>query len=192
MKAHILPAIKLTIVCILFFVGAYTLLVWGIGQLVAPNNGKGETIQYNNSVDNLHYGFVNIGQSFTADKYFWSRPSAVGYNAAGSGATNKGPTNEEYLAQVQARIDTFLVHNPEVMKSDIPVEMVTASGSGLDPHISPKAALIQVARIARARNIPEDKIIALVNKHTEKPLLGMLGPSRVNVLELNISLDNLK
>jgi K+-transporting ATPase ATPase C chain len=192
MKAHILPAIKLTIVCILFFVGAYTLLVWGIGQLVAPNNGKGETINYNNSVDNPHYGFANIGQSFTSDKYFWSRPSAAGYNAAGSGASNKGPSNEEYLAQVQARIDTFLVHNPEVMKSDIPVEMVTASGSGLDPHISPKAALIQVARIARARNIPEDKIIALVNKHTEKPLLGMLGPSRVNVLELNISLDNLK
>jgi K+-transporting ATPase ATPase C chain len=79
-----------------------------------------------------------------------------------------------------------------VNKSDIPVEMVTASGSGLDPHISPKAALIQVARIAKARNIPEDKIIALVNKHTEKPLLGMLGPSRVNVLKLNISLDNLK
>lgn len=192
MKAHLLPAIKLTLVCILFFVGAYTLFIWGIGQLIAPNNGKGETIKYTDSVDNLQYGFVNIGQSFNNDKYFWSRPSAVGYNAAGSGASNKGPTNEEYLAQVQARIDTFLLHNPEVNKSDIPVEMVTASGSGLDPHISPKAAMIQVARIAKVRNIPEDKIIALVNKHTEKPLLGLFGPSRVNVLKLNISLDNLR
>jgi K+-transporting ATPase ATPase C chain len=192
MKSHIIPAIKLTLVCILVFVGAYTLVVWGIGQFIAPNHGKGETINYMNSKNNLKYGFVNIGQSFTANKYFWSRPSAVGYNAAGSGGSNKGPTNKEYLTQVQARIDTFLVHNPSVKKSDIPVEMVTASGSGLDPHISPKAAMIQVARIAKVRNMPKDKIIALVNEHTEKPLLGILGPSKVNVLKLNISLDNLK
>jgi len=192
MKSHIIPAIKLTLVCILVFVGAYTLLVWGIGQLIAPNHGKGETINYVNSLKNNKYGFVNIGQLFTADKYFWSRPSAVGYNAAGSAGSNKGPTNEEYLAQVQGRIDTFLVHNPSVKKSDIPVEMVTASGSGLDPHISPKAAMIQVSRIAKVRNIPEDKIIALIREHTEKPLLGMFGPSQINVLKLNLSLDNIK
>jgi len=192
MKSHIIPALKLTLVCILVFVGVYTLLVWGIGQLIAPNHGKGETINYMNSTKNSKYGFVNIGQLFTADKYFWSRPSAVGYNAAGSGGSNKGPTNKEYLAQVQGRIDTFLVHNPSVKKSDIPVEMVTASGSGLDPHISPKAAMIQVPRIAKVRNIPEDKIIALIREQTEKPLLRMFGPSRINVLELNIALDNLK
>jgi K+-transporting ATPase ATPase C chain len=192
MKSHIIPAIKLTLVCILVFVGAYTIVVWGIGQLIAPNHGNGETINYLKSTNNSKYGFVNIGQTFTADKYFWSRPSAVGYNAAGSGGSNKGPTNKEYLTQVQARIDTFLVHNPSVKKSDIPVEMVTASGSGLDPHISPNSAMIQIARIAKVRNLPEDKIIALVNEHTEKPLLGIFGPSKVNVLKLNISLDNLR
>jgi len=192
MKSHIIPAIKLTLVCILVFVVAYTLVVWGIGQFIAPNHGKGETINYVNSTKNVKYGFVNIGQSFTTDKYFWSRPSAVGYNAAGSGGSNKGPTNKEYLAQVQARIDTFMVHNPSVKKSDIPVEMVTASGSGLDPHISPVAAMIQVARIAKVRNIPEEELKKLVNNHIEKPLLGMFGPARINVLKLNISLDNLR
>jgi K+-transporting ATPase ATPase C chain len=192
MKSHIIPAIKLTLICILVFVGAYTLLVWGIGQLIAPNHGKGETINYVNSSNNSRYGFVNIGQLFTADKYFWSRPSAVGYNAAGSGGSNKGPTNKEYLAQVQGRIDTFMVHNPSVNKSDILVEMVTASGSGLDPHISPKSAMIQVARIAKVRNIPEDQIIELIKVHTEKPLLGMFGPAQINVLKLNLSLDNIK
>ena len=192
MKKHILPAIKLTIVCILFFVVAYTLVVWGIGQLVAPNNGKGEIINYNSSKDNTKYGFVNIGQSFTLDKYFWSRPSAVGYNAAGSGASNKGATNKEYLAQVQARIDTFLLHNPTVKKSEIPVEMVTASGSGLDPHISPESALIQVKRIAKIRNISEEKLTNFVKSFIQKPFLGFFGTSTVNVLKLNIALDNLK
>ena len=192
MKSHIIPAIKLTLVCILVFVGAYTIVVWGIGQLIAPNHGKGETINYMNSKNTGKYGFVNIGQSFTANKYFWSRPSAVGYNAAGSGGSNKGPTNKEYLTQVQARIDTFLVHNPSVKKSDIPVEMVTASGSGLDPHISPKAAMIQVPRIAKVRNIPKDQIILLIKEHTEKPLLGLFGPSQINVLKLNLALDNVK
>jgi len=192
MKSNIIPALKLTLVCILVFVGAYTIVVWGIGQLIAPNHGKGETIHYLKSTNNSKYGFANIGQSFTADKYFWSRPSAVKYDATGSGGSNKGPTNKEYLLQVQARIDTFLVHNPGVKKSEIPVEMITASGSGLDPHISPVAAMIQVPRIAKVRNIPEEDLKKLVNNHIEKPLLGMFGPSRINVLELNIALDNLK
>jgi K+-transporting ATPase ATPase C chain len=192
MKSHIIPAIKLTLVCILVFAGIYTLVVWGIGQVIAPNHGKGETVNYGNSGKAGKYGFANIGQSFTADKYFWSRPSAIGYNAAGSGGSNKGPTNKEYLTQVQGRIDTFIVHNPSVKKSDIPVEMVTASGSGLDPHISPASAMIQVARIAKVRNIPEEELKKLVNNHIEKPLLGMFGPVRINVLKLNIALDNLK
>ena len=190
MKSNLLPAIKLTLICIIVFSGAYTVIVWGIGQVIAPNNDKGEIVNY--SSDKTKYGFANIGQSFTADNYFWSRPSAVGYNAAGSGASNKGPTNADYLAQVQARIDTFMVHNPDVNKSDIPVEMITASGSGLDPHISPKAAAIQVARISKQRNISEEVLNRLIEQHIEKPLFGLFGPSHVNVLKLNIQLDNLK
>jgi K+-transporting ATPase ATPase C chain len=138
------------------------------------------------------YGYANIGQAFTADQYFWSRPSAVGYNASGSGASNKGATNADYLAQVQDRIDSFMVHNPSIKKSHIPVELVTASGSGLDPHISPKAALVQVPRIASVRNLSEDVIRALVTEYTEQPQLGMFGPSQVNVLKINIALDQLK
>jgi K+-transporting ATPase ATPase C chain len=190
MKTHLLPALKLTLVCIVFFVGVYTLVVWGIGQVIAPNHGKGETVNYGSS--NANYGFANIGQSFTHDNYFWSRPSAAGYNAASSGGSNKGPTNPDYLAQVKATIDTFMIHNPGINKSDIPVEMVTASGSGLDPDISPAGAYIQVQRIAKIRNVPVDKINKLVEDHIEKPLLGMFGPEKVNVLKLNIALDNLK
>src|ERR1700675_1225727 len=118
MKEHILPAIRLTIVSILFFCGVYTIFILGIAQ-AAPSNGKGETVTVNGKV----VGYKLIGQKFTDDKYFWSRPSAVDYNAAGSGGSNKGPTNPDYLAQVQARIDTFLVHNPSVKKSDIPSEL---------------------------------------------------------------------
>lgn len=192
MKSHIFPAIKLTLISIFFFAGVYTLVVWGLGQVIAPNDGKGEVVNYTTAGGVAAYGFANIGQNFTMDQYFWSRPSAVGYNAAGSGASNKGATNEEYLAQVQARIDTFLVHNPTIKKSDIPVEMVTASGSGLDPHISPKGAMVQVPRIASIRNLPEDKIKTLIAEHTEHPLWGIFGPSQVNVLKINIALDQLK
>lgn len=115
----------------------------------------------------------------------------VDYNAAGSGASNKGPSNEEYLAVVQARIDTFLVHNPEVSKSEIPVELVTASASGLDPHISPKAARVQVKRIAAARNLPADQLEALISEQIEQPFLGVMGPEKINVLKLNLELDAL-
>ncbi len=135
-------------------------------------------------------GYAAIGQKFTDDKYFWSRPSAVDYNAAGSGGSNKGPTNPDYLKQVQDRIDTFLAHNPGVRKEEIPAELVTASGSGQDPDLSPAAAKIQVKRIAAIRKIDESKLYALVDQHTEGPLLGFLGPSKVNVLKLNIALDH--
>ncbi len=191
MKTHLFPALKLTLVCILIFAGGYTLVVWGMGQLIAPNHAKGETINYGDATNTSQNGFTNIGQSFTADSYFWSRPSTVGYNAAGSGASNKGASNEEYLALVSARMDTFLVHNPSVKKSDIPVELVTASGSGLDPHLSQKAALVQIPRIAKARNVSEMAIVKLVNDHMEMPLLGCFGPSQVNVLKLNIALNHI-
>ena len=192
MKNHILPALKLTLVCILFFAGAYTLVVWGIGQVVAPNHGKGETLTYKDAKGNEKYGFLNIGQSFTDDKYFWSRPSACGYKADASGGSNKAPSNEDYLKSVSAAVDTFMLKNPGINKADIPVEMVTASGSGLDPDISPKSASIQILRIAKIRNIPQDKLTDLVAQYTEHPLLGMFGPCKINVLKLNIALDNLK
>ena len=169
MKNHILPAILLTLCCIFFFSGVYTLAVWGIAQF-ASNQGKGEIIAYNK--DNpSKYGFANVGQSFTNDNYFWSRPSAVGYNAAGSAGSNKGPSNPDYLLQVQAHIDTFLIHNPGVEKAKIPADLITASGSGLDPHISLQAARVQIPRIAKLRGISVEKAAALVSDFTEEPLL---------------------
>lgn len=186
MKQHILPALKLTLVCVLFFCGVYTLLIWVIAQ-AAPSKGEGETITVNGKV----VGYALIGQSFTQDKYFWSRPSAVAYNAAGSGGSNKGPSNPDYLKDVQSRIDTFLVHDPFIKKEEIPSELVTASGSGQDPDLSPKGAYVQVARIAKARSISENKVKELVDQHIEKPLLGLLGTEKINVLKLNIDLDKL-
>jgi K+-transporting ATPase ATPase C chain len=186
MKANILPAIKLTLICLVFFSGIYTLTIFGIAQL-APNKGKGEIILHNGKTF-----YSNIGQSFTDDKYFSSRPSAVAYNAAGSGGSNKGPSNPDYLAQVQERIETFIVHNPGIDKSEIPADLITASGSGLDPHVSVQAATVQVKRIAKIRGIYEANIHQLIISNTENPLLGMFGTERINVLKLNISLDNLK
>ena len=174
----------MTLLCLGFFCIVYPVAIWGVAQL-APGHGKGETIEKDGRV----VGFANVGQKFTEDRYFNSRPSAVTYNAAGSGGSNKGPSNPDYLAQVQARIDTFLVHNPTVKKSDIPVELMTASGSGLDPHLSRQAALVQVPRIAKIRNIPAQKVESLIAEHTEKPLLGLFGTETVNMLQLNLALD---
>jgi len=187
MKQHILPALKLTLACIVFFCGIYTMVILGIAQLV-PNRGLGEAVSRNGRI----VGYALEGQAFSQDKYFWSRPSAVGYNAAGSGGSNKGPFDTAYLSSVQTRIDTFLVHNPGIKKEEIPSELVTASGSGLDPDLSPAGALVQVKRIAAVRGISEKKLCELVAQHTEDPLLGLLGPARVNVLKLNIALDSLK
>lgn len=186
MKTHIVPALSLTVALFVLTVVIYPVIVWGVAQF-ASGKGRGETISVNGKV----VGFANVGQRFTADHYFWSRPSAVEYNAAGSGGSNKGPSNPEYLAQVQARIDTFLVHNPTVPPSAVPSELVTASGSGLDPDLSPQGAEVQVARIAKARNLPEEKVKELVKIHTEGPFLGLFGPSKVNILALNIALDQM-
>jgi len=187
MKQNILPAIRLTVVCMVFFMGTYSLVIWLPAQ-AAPGKGRGETVSVNDKV----VGWKLLAQKFTDDKYFWSRPSAVDYNAAGSGGSNKGPTNPDYLKQVRDRIDTFLVHNPGVQRKEIPSDLVTASGAGLDPHISVQGVFVQVKRIASVRNLPEDKVKALVNQHIEKPILGLFGTERVNVLELNIVLDQLK
>lgn len=185
MKSYIFQAIKLTLICLLFFSGIYTLFIFGIAQF-SPGKGKGEKIIHNGKSF-----YTNIAQNFSEDKYFSSRPSAVGYNAAGSGGSNKGPSNPDYLAEVQARIDTFLIHNPDIKKSEIPSDLVTASGAGLDPHISVQAANVQVKRISKIRKIQEDKLKQLVKENTEKPLLGLLGTEKINVLKLNIALDNL-
>ncbi|MBL0310494.1 MAG: K(+)-transporting ATPase subunit C [Bacteroidetes bacterium] len=186
MKSNILPAIKLTLLLLVFFCGIYTLVIYGISQF-ASNSGKGDIVTHNGKTY-----YSNIAQSFTDDNYFWSRPSAVAYNAAGSGGSNKGPSNPDYLAEVQSRIDTFLVHNPGIDKSEIPSDLVTASGSGLDPHISVQAAKVQVKRIAKIRGIAEAKIQELIILNTEKPLFGLFGTEHINVLKLNIALDNLK
>jgi potassium-transporting ATPase KdpC subunit len=187
MKQHIFPAIRLTLFCLIFFSGIYTLLIFGIAQF-APGRGEGETIALNGKV----IGYALEGQNFTRDKYFMSRPSAAGYNAAGSSGSNKGPTNPDYLKDVQSRIDSFLAHNKNIPKEEIPAELVTASGSGLDPDISPKGAYIQVQRIAAVRGVSAEKINSLINESIQKPLLGVFGTERVNVLKLNLALDNLK
>jgi len=187
MKENILPALRLTIACVIFFMGIYSLIILAGAQL-APGRGKGVTVISNDKV----VGWKLLGQKFTDDRYFWSRPSAVDYNAASSGASNKGPTNPDYLKQVQDRIDTFLLHNPGAKKEDIPSDMVTESGSGLDPHISLSAAYVQVTRIAKLRNLRTEQVKAVVDKHIEGPLMGLFGTSRVNVLDLNLALDNLK
>ena len=132
-----------------------------------------------------------LGQSFTKPDYFWGRPSAVGYNAAGSAGSNKGPSNADYLKEVSNRLDTILKYDPTIKRGEIPADMVTASGSGLDPNISEQGALIQIKRIAAYRKIDENKIAELVVQHTNGPFLGLFGPSSVNVLNLNLALDDL-
>ena len=187
MKKYLLPSLKITLVFIVICSVLYPLFIAAVAKL-APGGGKGVTVSVNGKV----VGYTNVGQKFTADKYFWSRPSAVDYNAAGSAGSNKGPTNTDYLKQVQDRIDTFIVHNPTVKKEAIPSELVTASGSGLDPDLSPEGAYIQVERIAKTRNLSVEKINALVAQQIQNPLLGLFGPKKVNVLQLNIQLDIIK
>ncbi|MDQ2864096.1 MAG: K(+)-transporting ATPase subunit C [Bacteroidota bacterium] len=187
MKKYLLTSLKLTVVMIIILAGLYPLLIAGVAKF-APGNGKGETLSVNGKV----VGYANIGQKFTDDKYFWSRPSAAGYNAAGSSGSNKGPTDSAYLATVHDRIDTFLVHNPGIKKEEIPSDMVTASGSGLDPDISVEGARIQVKRIAAVRHLDENNVTDLVTQNIHGPLAGLVGPSQINVLKLNIALDELK
>ncbi|MDX1912073.1 MAG: potassium-transporting ATPase subunit C [Saprospiraceae bacterium] len=185
MKNNIIPAIRLTLVFAVLFCGIYTISVWGIAQ-AAQGADKGQIALVNGQ--RYH---MTVGQAFSDERYFLGRPSAVDYNAAGSGGSNKGPSNPDYLAQVQARIDTFLVHNPGVQKSDLPSDLFTASGSGIDPHISLQAARVQVKRIARLRNLNETTLQQLVQQHTSTPLFGLFGTTTVHVLQLNLALDNL-
>lgn len=185
MKNHIVTAFRLTLV-MLAVTGIYLLIVYA-GSKVLPTKGAAEIITQNGQKF-----YANIGQEFKSEKYFHGRPSAVDYNAAGSAGSNKGPSNEEYLQTIQKRIDTLKMTHPGMGNAKVPVELVTASGSGLDPDISEEGALYQVKKIAQIRNISEEKLRDLVKNQTEKPFLGLLGPSKVNVLKLNIALDQLK
>ena len=182
-------AFRLTIVmCVLLSFG-YVAALWLFAKVAGPGKGNAETVELNGKV----VGAANVGQQFTKDIYFWGRPSCAGdgYDAANSCGSNKGPTNTEYLAEVETRIDTFLVHHPYLKRKDVPAEMVTASGSGLDPDITPQSARIQVKRVADARKINEHLVANLVEKSIERPLLGLFGPAKVNVLKLNVALDKL-
>lgn len=180
-------SVKITIAFCVFFSVCYILVLWIFAQFASPNKGNADVLTLNGKV----VGAANVGQMFTEDIYFWGRPSNAGdgYDATSSSGSNKGPTNEEYLADVEARVDTFLVHHPYLTRMDVPAEMVTASGSGLDPHITPACAFVQVKRVADARGMDEAKVKAIVEQTIEEPLLGLFGTEKVNVLKLNIALE---
>ena len=187
MISTLFKSFKLTIAFSLLFSICYIFVLWIFAQVAGPNKGNAEVLELNGKVG----GAANVGQNFTEDIYFWGRPSCAGdgYDASSSAGSNKGPSNKEYLSEVKARIDTFLVHHPYLTREEVPAEMVTASASGLDPDISPKAAYAQVQRVAQARGLSPESVMALVNANTEGPLLGLFGPEKVNVLKLNIALE---
>ena len=182
---NLMKSLRITIAFCIVLSVLYIGVLWVYGQFFGPGNGNAEVVTLNGKV----VGAANVGQKFTKDIYFWGRPSAVDYTADASGASNKGPTNEEYLKEVEVRIDSFLVHHPYLKRSDVPAEMVTASASGLDPHITPECAYVQVKRVAKARGISEGDVMAIVEKQIEKPFLGLFGTEKVNVLKLNVEMD---
>ena len=184
---NLVKSLRLTLVFCVFFSICYILVLWIFGLIVGPGGGNAETLVLNGRV----VGAANVGQQFTKDVYFWGRPSHAGdgYDASSSSGSNKGPTNEEYLADVNTRIDSFLKKHPYLERNDVPSEMVTASASGLDPHITPESAYVQVKRVAKARGMEEGAVRSLVDQAVEKPLLGMFGTEKVNVLKLNIALE---
>jgi len=184
-KTAVFLLLSLTIVTGLL----YPLAVTVLAQVVFPGKANGSLILR----DGQPVGSTLIGQPFDDPKYFWGRPSATGpfpYNAAASSGSNLGPTNDAQVKAVQDRIAAIKAADPE-NSAPVPVDLVTASGSGLDPHISPAAAEYQVHRVAKVRGLDESKVRALVMAHTEGRQLGILGEARVNVLPLNLALDAL-
>jgi K+-transporting ATPase ATPase C chain len=166
--------------------GLYPALVTLIAQVVFARQANGSLVR----IDGVPVGSSLIGQPFSQPRYFWGRPSATSptsYNAAASGGSNLGPINPDLAANARSRIAALRQADPGLVR--VPVDLVTASGSGLDPHISPAAAEVQVGRVAAARGRPEDEIRRLIADHTEGRQLGLLGEPRVNVLLLNLTLD---
>ena len=178
-------SIKITLaMCVVLFVG-YVLVLRLVAWVASPNDGEAPVVTYNGKV----VGAANVGQVFTDSVYFWGRPSNVDYNGGGSGGSNKGTNNPEYLAQVEERINAFLAAHPYLSREEVPAEMVTASGSGLDPDISPRGAEVQIRRVAEARGMSVEEVKRIVDSVTEGPWLGLFGTSKVNVLKLNVALD---
>ncbi len=189
MLKEIRPAVVSFLVLSLVTGVAYPLAVTGIAQAVFPEQANGSVIMQNGKA----VGSALIGQSFRDPRYFWGRPSATGpmpYNAAASGGSNLGPANPALLEAVKGRVQALREADPG-NTAPVPVDLVTASASGLDPHISPAAAEYQAPRVARLRHLPAETVRALVARHTEDRQFGLLGEPRVNVLELNLALDAL-
>ena len=190
MKNILRPALVLFFVLTLITGVAYPLLVTGVAQTLFPSQAGGSIILS----DGKAVGSELIGQNFTDPKHFWGRPSATGpmpYNASASSGSNVGPLNPALTDAVKSRIEALRAADPGNTQR-VPVDLITASASGLDPHISPAAATYQVSRVAKVRGLSADKLQALVDAQTEMPLFGFLGEPRVNVLKLNLALDKLR
>jgi K+-transporting ATPase ATPase C chain len=186
MKKNLITAVLMTLVTTALFGLLFPLLITGLAQVLFPKQANGELVTRNGQVIGSRW----IGQSFSSSGYFHSRPSSAGtgYDAANSGGSNLGPTNQTLVARVQGDADRLQAENPGTA---VPIDLLTTSGSGLDPHISPEAAEFQVPRIARERGLSEDAVRNAVRQHTESRQFGFLGEPRVNVLELNLALDEL-
>jgi K+-transporting ATPase ATPase C chain len=187
MVSQLRVAVLLFVTLTLLTGAAYPLLIWGIGQAAFPHQANGSIIVR----DGERFGSELIGQSFDKPGYFWGRPSATTppYNAAASSGSNLGPTNPDLIDEVRKRVETIRRAHPERGGAPVPIELITASASGLDPHISPAAAEYQVSRVAKARDWDPERVRKLVAEHTTGRTFGILGEPRVNVLTLNLALD---
>ena len=187
MRRQLLPALRLLAVVTVLVGIAYPLFITGVAQVVFPDQAGGSIV----TVDGQGVGSSLVGQVFTGDEYFESRPSAAGdgYDATSSGASNLGPANPDLLATVEERAVAYRERNGLAAGAEVPVDAVTASGSGLDPHISVANARLQAERVAVARDLPIDDVLALVDEHIDGRTLGFLGEEGVHVLELNLALD---